>query len=137
MNVALRATLIVLLGYIAAVLATPFLVLIFQTAIAAANGGPPPSNWHDLPSFVVMGIMITGMYAAAPFLGAIGLMRYFRRPDWLTHGVAGMVVSYVALSLFSGNLMPLALGQVPFLLTGFVVGVLYWLCRRSFGWSWA
>ena len=137
MNVALRATLIVLLGYVAAVLATPFLVLIFQTAIAVANGGPPPSDWQDLPSFVVMGVMITGMYAAAPFLAAIGLMRYFRRRDWPTHGVAGMVVSYIALSLFSGNLVPLALGQVPFLLTGFVVGVLYWLCRRPFGWSWA
>jgi amino acid transporter len=136
LNAALRLTVIVLLGYVIAVIATPFLVLSFQTVVAVANGGPPPSDWQDFPSFVVMGIMITGMYAAAPFLAAIGLMRYFRRRDWPTHGVAGVVVSYIALWLFTGNLVPLNLGQAPFLVTGFVVAVLYWLFRRPFGWSW-
>lgn len=137
MNAALRLTLIVLVGYVVAVVAAPFLVLSFQTAIAVGTGGPPPSDWQDLPSFVVMGIMITGMYSAVPFLAAIGLMRYLRRSDWLTHGIAGTATSYVALALLTMNLVPLDLSQVPFLLAGFCAGVVYWFCRRPFGWSWA
>ena len=136
MSAGLRLALIVLVGYLVAVVAVPFLVLSFQTAIAVGTGGPPPSDWQDLPSFVVMGIMITGMYSAVPFLAAIGLMRYLRRGDWLAHALAGMVVGYVALWLFSGNLLPPNLAQVPFLLAGFVAGLVYWFCRRPFGWSW-
>lgn len=133
----LQQALIVLLGYAVAVLSAPFLVLILQTAMTTATGGPPPSDWQDLPSFVIMGVMITGMYSAAPFLCAIGLMRSLRRSDWLTHSIAGVATSYVALSLLSGNLVPLNLGQVPFLLAGFGAGLVYWLCRRPFGWRWA
>lgn len=137
MKPALRHALIVLLGYAVAVVTAPFLVLTLQTAIAVSTGGPPPSDWQDLPSFVIMGVMITGIYSAVPFLCAIGSMRYLRRGDWLTHGIAGMATSYVALSLFTANLVPLNLAQAPFLLAGFVAGLIYWLCRRPFGWSWA
>jgi hypothetical protein len=97
----LRQALIVLLCYGVAVLATPFLLLLVQNVMSWFPGGPSSSNPDGLPGFVLMGIMVTGMYAAAPFLAAIGLMHWWRRRDWFTHAIFGVVVAYLAMVLFT------------------------------------
>lgn len=131
----LRHALVVLGCYAAAVLATPFLVVLCDNVISLWPGRST-SNPEDLLEFVLVGAMITGMYAAAPFLVAIGLMRWWRRRDWLTHSVFGVLVAYAAMVLFTEPFVP-DLQHAAFLSAGFGSGLVYWLCRRPFGWTWA
>jgi uncharacterized BrkB/YihY/UPF0761 family membrane protein len=132
---ALRQALIVLLCYAAAVLATPFLVILCDNVISLWPNRSS-SNPDDLFEFVLVGAMITGIYAAAPFLAAIGLMRWWRRRDWLIHAIFGVVVAYLAMSIFTKPFTP-DLQHAAFLSAGFGSGLVYWLCRRPFGWAWA
>jgi hypothetical protein len=133
---ALRHALIVVLCYGVAVLATPFLLLLSQNAISLLPGGPSSSNPDGLLNYVVMGAMITGIYAGAPFLGAIALMRWWRRRDWSTHAAFGVLVAYVAMVLFDKPFWP-STQHAALLLAGFGAGLVYWFCRRPFGWVWA
>lgn len=131
----LRHALIVLFGYVMAVVATPFLVLLAQNVISLLPGGPSSSNPDGILGYVMTGAMVTGMYAALPFLGAIALMRCWRRRDWPTHAAFGVLVAYLAMVLFTAPFVP-ASQHFPFLLAGAGAGMVYWLCRRPFGWSW-
>ena len=132
----LKQALIVLLGYVVAVVATPFLVLLAQNVISVLPGGPTSSNPDDILGYVMAGTMVTGMYAALPFLGAIALMRWWHRRDWPTHAIFGVLVAYAALVLFTEPFAPAA-QHAAFLIAGAGSGIVYWLCRRPFGWSWA
>lgn len=129
---ALRLGLIVLLGYGLAVIVAPILVLLVQSVLAGFVGDPMPAD--SVPTFLLMGTMITAIYSAPPFLCAIGLMRWLKRRDWPSHGSAGAVVAYAALAIFSGGLVPANVSLLPFLLAGAGAGFVYWLCRRRFGW---
>lgn len=131
-----RHVLVVLFCYGVAVVATPFLLLLFQNVISWFPGAPSSSNPGEPLSFFMAAIMVTGMYASVPFLAAIGLMRWWRRRDGLTHATFGALVAYVAMVLFSGPFVP-STQHAPFLLAGFGAGLVYWLCRRPFGWAWA
>jgi hypothetical protein len=131
-----RHALIVLLGYAVAVVATPFLVLLAQNVISVLPGGPSASNPDGILGYVMTGAMVTGMYAALPFLGAIALMRWWRRRDWPSHAVFGVLVAYAAMALFTEPFAP-ASQHFPFLIAGAGAGIVYWFCRRQFGWSWA
>lgn len=129
---ALRLSLIVLLGYGLAVLAAPILVLLLQSVIAGFKGDPMP--YDSIPTYLLTGTMITAVYSALPFLCAIGLMHWFKRRDWLMHSIAGAMVAYAALAIFSGGLLLANVSLLPFLLAGAGAGFVYWLCRRRFGW---
>ena len=118
---ALRLSLIVLLGYGLAVLAAPILVFLAQSVIATIVGDPPP--FEDIPTYLLMGTLITAVYSALPFLCAIALMRRFNRRDWPTHGAAGALVAYAALAIFSGSLVPAGFSLLPFLLAGAGAGI--------------
>lgn len=131
----LRQALIVLLGYVVAVVATPFLVLLAQNGMSLLPGGPSSSNPDGIVEYVMTGAMVTGIYAALPFLGAIALMRWWRRRDWPTHAIFGMLVAYAAMVLFTEPFIP-ATQHAAFLIAGAGSGIVYWLCRRPFAWSW-
>jgi hypothetical protein len=129
-----RHALVVLLCYGAAVVAAPFLILILQytgTALGIPNAG---FNEIDAMTVIVWGITLTLIYATLPFLLAIGLMRLLKRSDWPTHAVLGMVVGYVSLCLVIGPFWPSKIHDAQFLLAGFGCGIVYWQCRRRFGW---
>jgi len=133
----LRPAVTVLVCYILSVLATPPLALVAQyIASAVAGSGIGPTAGNDLFEYMWYGTILTATYATLPAFGAIAVMRLLRLRHWLVHVLGGIFACCVALWAFTGS--PAILGDrdvLPFVAAGAGAGLVYWLCRRAFGWS--
>ena len=128
----LRHAFVVVVCYAIAVVATPFLVLLTQSVFLAARGEAVGGLFSNLPSFIVYGAVITGIYAALPFLVALSILHALKLRNWWSHALLGAPVSYTALALFIFREQ--STDHAPYWLAGIGSGFVYWLARRGFGW---
>lgn len=130
----LRRLPIVLLGYGVAVLSAPVFALALSELTTLVTGNGESLAGPAAGTFLFIGIQLTGIYAALPFMAAVALMRLLGLRHWAIHSFSGAAVAYAALALLLGGPPTGDELNPTFLLAGAGAGVVYWAVRRLAGW---
>lgn len=123
----------ILVSYLVSALAATGAALLLLTAKSVVEGRSSTLGQALLDVSQIGGpaLLIVAVTAAIPFVCCIVLLHVLRQKSPLAHGVAGALVSLVALFVLSGGpLHPSVLGESWYIpVAGGLGGLAYWLCR--------
>lgn len=127
---------VILISYLASVVAATLTALLILTGASIAQGNTQGlgSALFDMLEIIVPGMALVLVFAAVPFLLSLVVLHVLKWQSWLAHAVAGAVVSLAAYMIFIPQIVadPTALLDIWFIpLAGAVGGFAYWYARQG------